>query len=56
MDKLVCVFEMLRKGKKGITIKYCDYPKYVKMYESLPDDEKNSIMKKATERKYNRIT
>lgn len=40
------VFEMLRKDNKGVTLKYEDYPKYVKMYESLSDEEKNSIMQK----------
>ena len=56
MDKLVCVYEMLRKGNNGVTMKYEDYPKYVKMYDSLSDDEKNSIMKKVADRKPKRPT
>lgn len=54
MDKLVCVYEMLRKGNKSVTMKYEDYPKYVKMYDSLTDDEKNSIMQKVADRKSKR--
>ena len=48
---MMCVFEMLRKDNNRVTVKYEDYPKYVKMYESLTDDEKNSIMQKVSDRK-----
>ena len=51
MDKIVCVFEMLRKGNKSVTVKYEEYPKYVKMYESLTDDEKTFIMQKVSDKK-----
>lgn len=47
-------FELARilKGSENITMRYDEYPKYVKMFDELDDDKKRQLVNRVKERNH----